>query len=162
MLRVPPLRRCQRLTSRGAIGRAGHLKGAIPCYRVSTAVSLRGQVDLLDRGSAGSVNQYFSIHAACVRNASLDINRHIATGGGRFNVAPTDFRFNLYQTQTHNQNANCFTSIRGHSCFVSAPKKVIFWTATIFVQVWTAWQKERSFRGKSERRSRKPSDWFLL
>ena len=52
-------------------------------------------------------------------------------------MAPTDFRFNLYQTQTHNQNANCFESIRGHSCFVSAPEKGIVWTATIFVQVWT-------------------------
>ena len=29
-------RRCQRLTSCGATGRVGHLKRAIPCYRVST------------------------------------------------------------------------------------------------------------------------------
>ena len=69
-------RRCQRLTSCGATGRVGHLKRAIPCYRVSTC----GKPQRASRpaGSAGSLNQYFSIHAACVRNASFDINRQIA------------------------------------------------------------------------------------
>jgi hypothetical protein len=64
---LPPLllRSCQKLTSRAATDRARHLKRAIPCYRVSNCGKLQR--------ASRSPNQYFSIHAAYVRNASFEV-----------------------------------------------------------------------------------------
>jgi hypothetical protein len=64
---LPPLllRSCQKLTSRAATDRARHLKRAIPCYRVSNCGKLQR--------ASRSPNQYFSIHAAYVRNVSFEV-----------------------------------------------------------------------------------------
>jgi len=107
---VLPLHSCQSIKgwhSRGAPDRVWHLKKAIPCYRVSSCGRLRERpsrvLDLQDL-----LNQYFSIHVSCVRNASFDINRQIAEHlCGPFQCGTHRLRIN-YHTETCNQSANYF------------------------------------------------------